>query len=169
MNRSFFIAHKIIARTNYIKYINDDNQITGCQLNHEHFISLKVVVLERDENVDFYDINDNYKYYSIVNPDSLKSYSYSLDCQSCHLKEFNNIDCSDILESNVLDIDIGIIDIQPIYYFTNTDDLDLSFYLVKKYNDSVNNEFVLINTDNYVDVITNMYHNIRNVKKRIFN
>lgn len=147
-----YIGHEVIVRGNFIR--KNNNILNFIQNN---YISKKLILLERKDDGLFYDVIYN-KVCNMVDINSLIGYKLNLDYKSSYMDSLN--------DKKLMNITLGVMDIQPLFLYIDEDDIDLIKYTIKYYNDGIDNEYVYIDCNNYFDIVRSLDKNIKLVRKK---
>lgn len=145
----FYVGHEIFLRKRFIKFKYASNSIS-CHFSNYYFVSRKCVLLQRDNDGSYMYFSNRNKC-NVIDPNNLIVTSNSLGCHQCEKYIKNTCD----LKENAPDVLLGVLDIQPIESFTNTNNLSLAISLINEYNCNIDsdNEKVYVDDIQYIDTI----------------
>jgi hypothetical protein len=158
-----YVAHLLIFNKNFNKYTFYHNEQLGCLFDNQYLVSKEVVLLTINKDGKFCYL-DTQKPCKVINKEDLQKSVTLFECRFCSNHLTNNMDCKETacLKSEIM----GVVNIMPIYEFTKTGYIPVAIDLVKEYNNSVKDEFVLINDKNYTDTITKINSGFPKVKTK---
>lgn len=156
----FYVGHEVILRKNFIKYEFAHNSV-GCHYNNYYFVSRKVVLLQRNQDGNYFYCSNHLKC-PVLDPNNFEVFVSLLECNSCQWKKEDGEEC----KPNAPDKVLGVVAVQPIVGFAKTSDWLLALDLIKEYNRSLEDEYVYVDDITYMDTIRKIDDGINKDKTR---
>ena len=125
------MAHQVVAKYKFKRYVFAHDLI-GCEYDVTYDIKREYVILERDEEENFFYLNTNKKC-EILNYDYLDVPVHVEPWGRCNKSTLmQGSDCKSKKEME--DTVIGVIDVQDIEEITRTNDIDEGIRIINEYN-----------------------------------